>query len=185
MAYTTECPLCGGRNTGRYICWKCQGTGEVPRYRKLPSQWDAQQAGWGPIFSWPQYGVAGHCQCCGKPLTGRRKTRCGDRMCDRLIWRRLYESIHWMKRHIIVRDGPVCAGCGIVFESPLVTGGPIYPEPRQLELDHIVPLIDGGTDLPDNLQLLCPPCHAQKTAHECRERPYLRNANVLPDAPWR
>jgi len=38
------------------------------------------------------------------------------------------------------------------------------------ELDHIVPLIDGGGHGDDNLQTLCTPCHVRKTAVEARER---------------
>ena len=34
------------------------------------------------------------------------------------------------------------------------------------EVDHIVPLHRGGTDDPDNLQGLCKPCHAIKTAED-------------------
>ncbi len=45
-------------------------------------------------------------------------------------------------------------------------------KPRQSfwELDHIVPLIDGGSHDDENLQTLCTPCHAAKTAGEARVR---------------
>jgi len=44
--------------------------------------------------------------------------------------------------------------------------------PRQSlwQLDHIVPLIDGGTHERANLQTLCVPCHRKKTAEEARRR---------------
>ena len=32
------------------------------------------------------------------------------------------------------------------------------------QVDHIVPRAEGGTDDEDNLQALCPSCHARKTA---------------------
>jgi len=38
------------------------------------------------------------------------------------------------------------------------------------ELDHKVPLIDGGTHDLSNLQTLCVPCHRKKSALEQRER---------------
>jgi len=38
------------------------------------------------------------------------------------------------------------------------------------ELDHIVPLVDGGTHDDDNLQTLCTPCHKRKTAGEASAR---------------
>lgn len=38
------------------------------------------------------------------------------------------------------------------------------------ELDHIVPLCEGGSDDPDNLQVLCACCHAAKSKHELHYR---------------
>ena len=33
------------------------------------------------------------------------------------------------------------------------------------DIDHILPLALGGTNAPDNLQILCRPCHRSKTSH--------------------
>ena len=38
--------------------------------------------------------------------------------------------------------------------------------PRTWELDHIIPLFLDGTNEFDNLQILCPNCHALKTQKE-------------------
>lgn len=38
------------------------------------------------------------------------------------------------------------------------------------EVDHIVPVWDGGTDEDENLQSLCKPCHRAKTAREAARR---------------
>jgi 5-methylcytosine-specific restriction endonuclease McrA len=38
------------------------------------------------------------------------------------------------------------------------------------ELDHKLPLIDGGTHDLSNLQTLCVPCHRKKSAYEHSER---------------
>ena len=48
--------------------------------------------------------------------------------------------------------GPLCQGCGAdyTFDS------------RVLEVDHINPRSQGGTDAYDNLTLLCPPCNKEK-----------------------
>ena len=35
-----------------------------------------------------------------------------------------------------------------------------------LELDHITPVAEGGADGLDNLQWLCPSCHAEKSRRE-------------------
>ena len=36
----------------------------------------------------------------------------------------------------------------------------------ELELDHVIPLGEGGPDLPSNLRPACRPCHHRKTAAE-------------------
>jgi 5-methylcytosine-specific restriction protein A len=38
------------------------------------------------------------------------------------------------------------------------------------EVDHIVPLNDGGTNEPGNLQTLCKRCHSRKTAADVARR---------------
>ena len=48
--------------------------------------------------------------------------------------------------------GPFCQGCGRDYAF----------DPRVLEVDHIRPKSDGGTDAYDNLTLLCPPCNKEK-----------------------
>jgi 5-methylcytosine-specific restriction endonuclease McrA len=48
------------------------------------------------------------------------------------------------------------------------------------ELDHILPLIDGGSHEPANLQTLCTPCHKRKTALEARERSARRQQDCAP-----
>lgn len=58
------------------------------------------------------------------------------------------------------RDTPrMCAEC---YRHGLVRIGS--------ELDHIAPLWKGGSNDPRNLQWLCTPCHAEKTAREAKER---------------
>jgi len=44
------------------------------------------------------------------------------------------------------------------------------PRKSLWELDHIVPLIDGGSHDLENLQTLCTPCHVKKTSEEARLR---------------
>jgi 5-methylcytosine-specific restriction enzyme A len=38
------------------------------------------------------------------------------------------------------------------------------------EVDHMLPLQDGGTNDDDNLQALCHACHSRKTLHESQAR---------------
>jgi 5-methylcytosine-specific restriction endonuclease McrA len=46
----------------------------------------------------------------------------------------------------------------------------VWTERHAWELDHIVPLADGGTHELANMQTLCRPCHRAKTAREAAER---------------
>jgi 5-methylcytosine-specific restriction endonuclease McrA len=39
------------------------------------------------------------------------------------------------------------------------------------DVDHLVPLADGGPDTNENLQVLCPACHRRKTSAERGHRP--------------
>ena len=52
---------------------------------------------------------------------------------------------------LLQRDGAKCQGCGRVFDDP-----------RYLELDHIMPRSDGGSDHISNRVLLCGPCNRAK-----------------------
>ena len=53
---------------------------------------------------------------------------------------------------LIVDIGAYCQGCGRDYGF----------DPRVLEVDHIRPKADGGSDAYDNLTLLCPPCNREK-----------------------
>ena len=60
-----------------------------------------------------------------------------------------------LRKYIIERDDGLCQSCMI--------SGRISPGS---EVDHITPKAKGGTDDESNLQLLCTPCHAEKTLQE-------------------
>jgi len=62
---------------------------------------------------------------------------------------------NWRRQKHYRQVNLTCANCGCV--------GP-------LETDHVVPLHRGGKDEWSNLQSLCVPCHAAKTAREAGER---------------
>ena len=59
-------------------------------------------------------------------------------------WRRL-------RRMVLARE-PLCRVCG---EKGMLTPA--------TQVDHIVPLADGGDNAFENLQSLCATCHSQKT----------------------
>ncbi len=41
---------------------------------------------------------------------------------------------------------------------------------KDLTVDHVAPLVDGGLDVDDNVQALCPRCNRDKTGREARQR---------------
>lgn len=55
---------------------------------------------------------------------------------------------------VLARE-PLCAECK--------QGGMVV---AASEVDHIIPLADGGTNDPENLQALCKACHSRKTARQ-------------------
>lgn len=184
MPYSTKCPRCDGKGRSwlEDRCAKCAGTGEVAPYRAHVTQGDWWDAGFSDrIHSWREVpGVLKkHCRVCLTPCTGRAQVWCGDRACKMAHWNRMYNGVHWIKRSLIVERGCACEHCGEVFEKPIDPRGPAYPCPGLLQVDHFVPLIDGGTDFPDNLQLLCEDCHKAKTAREAADRAAARRG-VLP-----
>jgi len=87
------------------------------------------------------------------------------------------------RRRVRRRDRGICAECGVDTyalrrkfkkmgrgRTRALREQGYKPRQSLWELDHIVPLIDGGTHSDDNLQTLCTPCHTKKTAAEARER---------------
>lgn len=56
------------------------------------------------------------------------------------------------RQRIKARDEYTCQSCGVVTDK--------------LEVDHIVPLHEGGHDVDSNKRSLCIPCHEKKTRGE-------------------
>ena len=87
-------------------------------------------------------------------------------------------ALQRLRQRVLVEQGGMCAKCGLLALDP--------------ELDHITPISRGGTDVRSNLQVLCEPCHAAKTAAEFdRALPgrYSRAVGVDgrpldPNHPW-
>jgi len=79
---------------------------------------------------------------CPRPAVARGYCRAHARTTSA----RGYGTEHQQRRARLVRGG-ACAECG-------TTRGPLH-------LDHRVPRSLGGTDRPENLRLLCGPCHAR------------------------
>lgn len=61
------------------------------------------------------------------------------------------------KKIVAARQKWRCSVCSIVL-------------PSTYQVDHTVPLCDGGPDTVDNCTAMCPNCHAQKTQKEAVQR---------------
>ena len=66
----------------------------------------------------------------------------------------------WMaiRQRVALAHGYRCAGCGCVWVS------------SRDQIDHIIPLEQGGSNEDSNLQPLCNTCHEAKTSAEARAR---------------
>ena len=67
--------------------------------------------------------------------------------------RRRYPPPREQHQRLLDDIGAYCQGCGANYGF----------DPRVLEVDHIRPKADGGSDAYDNLTLLCPPCNRAKS----------------------
>ena len=48
-----------------------------------------------------------------------------------------------------------------------------------MQIDHIIPLVVGGSNDIDNLQILCRPCHFSKTKSELDSDQYVKQSPTL------
>ena len=80
------------------------------------------------------------CITCGTPSHGSRCPQHTLRNGSTRRWRQLRASVLF--------DGAYTCRCGAHAD----------------EVDHIIPVADGGTDHPSNLRGLCSRCHAQRHA---------------------
>jgi len=90
--------------------------------------------------------------------------------------RKSYQWKRLARERIRKRDGLLCLKCGCEDRLVAVNWGSGTTHDNLpftwvyfrsfLELDHIVPLHIGGGNDDDNLQLLCPSCHLEKTRKE-------------------
>lgn len=122
----------------------------------------------------PHFAPPGHCQWCGKPLTGRARKFCAPieetpypyagysrkiRKCT-FAHSHFWYTIARFKRAVFIRDDFTCQICG---DRPLIDRGMFQmPDIHALHCDHIVPLARGGKTVLENLQTLCAKCNLKK-----------------------
>ena len=62
-----------------------------------------------------------------------------------------------LKKEVFMRDDYTCQECGARKGDKKTNG-----EKVRIEVDHIIPVVKGGTDTLDNLQTLCKDCNLNK-----------------------
>ena len=88
---------------------------------------------------------------------------------------RRYPPPRKQHENLLIELGAYCQGCGNNYSF----------DPRVLEVDHVLPKTDGGTDAYANLTLLCPPCNKEKRDRltlsglqdQNRQKGYLKSEN--------
>ena len=102
------------------------------------------------------------CPCRGKR---KRKPTPGDatRM-EREPWRGRYsrKAYRGARQEAIGRQVGRCADCGRICAT--YVGGKWETASLGGEVDHVLPLCEGGTDEPSNLRLRCKSCHGKVEA---------------------
>ena len=89
----------------------------------------------------------GLCRFCGLETRWPRRTFCSDECVE--AWKLRSGDSAYLRRLVFRRDLARCQLCG-------AEGG-------MLEVDHIVPISEGGTNDLTNLRTLCRGCHARET----------------------
>jgi 5-methylcytosine-specific restriction protein A len=93
------------------------------------------------------------CRQCGTECDSKRKTYC-SKQCVSLWKLERWPSVQ--RRAVGERDRGKCETCPAVVQ--------VDAYPHQWEMDHRIPLAEGGSNKLDNLRTLCIPCHRKATA---------------------
>lgn len=112
----------------------------------------------------PRFVAEAFCEWCGQLLPRGRKNFC----CDKCA--RLYDQvIVWKARggyaqHIMRRDLFSCQDCGALHAIMNRHGLYVPASDGELDIHHILPVSQGGSDAPGNLVTLCKACHLARHA---------------------
>ena len=128
----------------------------------------------------------GVCRWCGEPILHPEGPKAGEPNLRRRWHPECVDEYNdsdprEIRRRLRKRDRGRCAACGLdtlALKKSLKGRGMaralrergFVPRRSLWEVDHIVPLVDGGSHDMTNLQSLCTPCHKRKTAAEASAR---------------
>lgn len=141
----------------------------------------------------------GTCRWCGRPILHDDGPKAGEVNRRRRWHEACVEEYNAtdpreLRRRIRRRDRAVCRNCGLDTNrlrrevrgrgrTRKLRQRGFLPRRSLWELDHIVPLVDGGGHELTNLQTLCVPCHRVKSAGEASLRAARPPALAEPSGP--
>ena len=107
------------------------------------------------------------CPC--RPVRKRKPTAGDKTRWQREPWRTEYSSAEYRsaRQIAIARTKGRCTDCGVVCARK--KDGKWYTSELGGEVDHIIPLCDGGSNEPSNLALRCKSCHGKRDAKRRRD----------------
>jgi 5-methylcytosine-specific restriction endonuclease McrA len=112
------------------------------------------------------------CKWCRTEVPPRCSSFCSTPCREAFSWVWSWGAVTAYVKH---RDSHTCVRCGTT-DPPKPEGGRGWNSRTDpWDVDHIVPVADGGTDDPANLRLLCIPCH---TAVGYEQRANRRDAQT-------
>jgi 5-methylcytosine-specific restriction enzyme A len=114
-----------------------------------------------PCLDCGQHTRPGHSRC---PACTRQVRRVWDRQAVRNRQNRMRGAgggAARLRRQVNTQGDSSCMACGSWHPA------------TEIAIDHVVPVSRQGTDLNDNVQPLCIPCHSHKTAREQSRKPPL------------
>ena len=119
-------------------------------------------------FIRPRYVPERSCEWCGSPIESKRRKSCCSEECSYKfnvatcpIMYANTGSAGGYRNHIFRRDSYTCQKCGEFHAKINENGIPLPTTDGELDLHHIKPVSQGGSDAPDNLITWCRDCHKQ------------------------
>lgn len=125
-------------------------------------------------FARPRFVDDGKCEWCGEAITNKRRSSCcckeHSQKFNNATSPVMYAnvgSVGGYRGHILRRDRFTCQICGELHVMYSEFGIPLPTTDGLLDVHHITPVCEGGSDAPDNLITLCRECH--KKLHQRQE----------------
>lgn len=128
-----------------------------------------EKYGWEKVcFERPRFVPKGSCEWCGSPIQNKRRKSCCCEECT-YKFRVATSSVMYAntgsasgyRNHMFRRDDYTCQKCGAFHAEINENGIPLPTTDGELDLHHINPVSQGGTDAPDNLVTWCRKCHKE------------------------